>query len=199
MEKILEQLKGIEPKHFKSIMDSIELISLELEYTKISIDGKMKDAIKVNDYKRIREMLELSEALHQKQTSIQSFIEKYSDRQRKESPLVKKLETENIAIESVDDDVTECTLHSTVTNTHLDSFHFQGRKYYSDTWIGLLIKVCEILYEEDGELFKSFPYEKSLQGKRKPRFSYDESVLRDAKAIADSGVYIETNLSARIF
>ncbi|HVS89281.1 MAG TPA: hypothetical protein VHF01_13810 [Candidatus Acidoferrum sp.] len=79
------------------------------------------------------------------------------------------------------------------TGTTIDNFSFRGKGYPVKSWIELLLNLCQLLLTIHGRDFERCL---TLEGRKRPYFSRNSDVLRLPKKIADSDVYVETNLSA---
>lgn len=199
---ILQKLEQVAPSHLQDLIAAISLVSNELEYTKTAVDKNIQNAINQNDYKAVRELLEISEALHENKTKIDVFIEAHSaEEEMLEIEDVVDIDDEqhnkgiNYNAYRVDETVSY-DLFTPITFKRPAAFSFKDNKYNVDTWNGMLVKICGLLNKEDSNIFKGFVNDKSLQGKRKARFSIDNKQLRKPIKVKGSDVYIETNLSA---
>lgn len=72
-------------------------------------------------------------------------------------------------------------------------FTFAGKDYTADTWIDFYMKICEILYKEHSDVFDRVLI---LKGAKRPYFAKDQKILRIAKKIPGSDVFLESNLSS---
>ena len=199
---IIQKLEQVVPSHLQDLIAAISLVSNELEYTKNAVDKNIQNAINQNDYNTVRELLEISEELHKNKSKIDGFIEEHS-------PEDETVETEDV-IENdeeqhsngVDydayrvDETVSYDLFTPITFKRPAAFSFKDSKYNVATWNGMLVKICGLLNQEDGNIFKEFVNDKSMQGKRKARFSMEKNQLRKGIKVKGSDVYIETNLSA---
>lgn len=198
---IVQKLEQAVPSHLQDLFAAISLVSNELEYTKTAIDKNMQNAINMNDYKTIHELLEVSETLHKTKSKIDEFISEYGSEEMVETDFNFDNEAEqhndgiNYDAYRVDETVSY-DLFTSITFKRPAAFSFKNGKYNVATWNGMLIKVCGLLYQEDSNIFNGFVNDKSLQGKRKARFSLDKNQLRKPIKIKGTSVYIETNLSA---
>ncbi len=75
-------------------------------------------------------------------------------------------------------------------------FSFQGRSYDVRNLYEILVKVCEIIYEEDGDKFRKVALR--LERPRSQfthRFSYNKRELAEAKPVGKSGIYVDTKIN----
>jgi hypothetical protein len=198
--EIVKMLKEVAPSHLQDLLAAIGLVADEIEYSKAAVDKNLQNAINRNEYGSVHKLLELSEALHNNKQTLESFLEEHSAEEMEvgEDDLI----SDNEHAERVDydsyrvDESVEYDLFSLVTFKRPAAFSFKGKEYNVSTWSRMLISLCELLYEEDNAVFKGFVEDRSMQGKRKPRFTTQKETLRKPVQIKNSNVYIETNLSA---
>lgn len=76
------------------------------------------------------------------------------------------------------------------------AFILDGKEYETDNWQNLLVMVCEILYNRNQKLFKSFVGDKTMQGTRAAYFAYIPDSLSRGVLIPGSKIYVETNRNA---
>ena len=86
------------------------------------------------------------------------------------------------------------------TGKRVSAFLLGDERHDVDNWRGVLTKICELAYRTAPDEFAKKTL--TLKGKRRPYFSHDGrkpsegGELRDGMEIRDSGVYVESNLSA---
>lgn len=195
MDNILNKIKDITPVHFEDLLVAMETVSEELEYTKAAIDKQVQNCIGRNDYDAVRDLLEVSEAIYIKKEYITNLIEKFQVQEEKD--YVEETQYAYINYDAYRvDEMVEYDLFSEFTHKKPAALLFEERKYNVSSWKSVLILICEILYKKDKELFTSFIWDKSMQGRKKPKFSQDRNSLRKAVQILNSGIYAEINLSA---
>jgi len=73
------------------------------------------------------------------------------------------------------------------------AYRFEGEHYPVRTFKDILLGLCEALYRKHGMDFEQIFV---LKGRKREHFSRDYKNMIYPKEIADSGIYIETNLSA---
>lgn len=198
---IIKKLEQVVPSHLQDLIAAICLVSSELEYTKTAIDKNIQNAINQNDYNTVRELLEISEELHNQKIKIDGFIE--------EQNIEDTVETEDVIESDEDqhnngvdydayrvDETVSYDLFTPITFKRPAAFSFKESKYNVATWNGMLVKICGLLNQEDSNIFEEFVNDKSMQGKRKARFALEKNQLRKGIKVKGSDVYIETNLSA---
>ena len=202
IEELVATLQTVAPSHLQDLLAAIGLVADELSYTKGEIDAAIQRAVIGNQYEEVRKLLAISEALHQNAEKIISFLNDNDIEEPESEEIEPSDSTEdsfpnriNYGEYAVDESVPH-DLFSSVTHKKPAAFRYKGRKYNVRTWSGMLLKICELLYEENEELFVSFASDSSMQGKRTPRFSTTKTALRRPAQVKNAGIFIETNLSA---
>ncbi|MFC1712717.1 winged helix-turn-helix domain-containing protein [Candidatus Poribacteria bacterium] len=76
----------------------------------------------------------------------------------------------------------------------LSSFYFKGSKYEVHSWRGLLLELSKLMYDIHRSDFDKVL---GLRGTKRSYFARDENLLKLAKKIPDTGIFVEQNLSAR--
>ncbi len=79
------------------------------------------------------------------------------------------------------------------TGKSIISFTFRSEKYPVKSWVGMLIKICEIMFLSHRNQFGMVL---NLVGKKRPYFSKNSNELRHPEKISNTDIYVETNLSA---
>ena len=74
-----------------------------------------------------------------------------------------------------------------------EGYWFDGEYQSVRTFYEILMGLCEVLYRKHSMDFEQVF---NLRGHRREYFSRDYKILRQPKGIADSGIYVETHLSA---
>lgn len=80
------------------------------------------------------------------------------------------------------------------TGTKPVSFTLADASYSVDSWKALLFQICDLLYQQDPDLFVEASL--SLRGRKRPYFSINPDELRSPLEFRNTGVYVETNQSA---
>ncbi|GAB4479121.1 MAG: hypothetical protein Kow00124_24400 [Anaerolineae bacterium] len=80
------------------------------------------------------------------------------------------------------------------TGTRPTSFALFGTHHPVSTWKEVLFRICDLLYEQDTQLFLASAL--SLQGRKRPYFSYNPEELRGPEEFRQTGLYVETHQSA---
>jgi hypothetical protein len=88
------------------------------------------------------------------------------------------------------------TLHEDFTYTRPAAFEFKDERVEVRTWQQMLVKTCEMLMDFDYERFSSFENDPTMKGRKQKLFSTNSANNRSPHKIKDSGIYVETNLSA---
>ena len=82
----------------------------------------------------------------------------------------------------------------TETNTKIESFIFQGKRYYVKSWKEVLFEVCELMFERHPEQFDRVL---KIRGRKRIYFSkiLDDISVKPEK-IRGTDIYVETNFSS---
>ena len=75
----------------------------------------------------------------------------------------------------------------------ISSFSFRGPNYQVRSWKELLIKLCDILKISHGS---EFDKTLNIAGRKRPYFSRNANELRSPQKLSNTGIFVETNLSA---
>lgn len=73
------------------------------------------------------------------------------------------------------------------------SFTLKGEKHIVNSWKGMLLKICEIMYEYHPHEFRKVL---NLRGIKRPYFTTNPNELRDPTQINKTNIYVETWLNA---
>lgn len=85
-----------------------------------------------------------------------------------------------------------------VSNTKPEGFLFVGEYTKVSSWVDLLTKFISLAYELDMEIMSDLATKDySISNADRPYISNDKRKLRKAKPIGNSGIFFETNLSAK--
>ena len=79
------------------------------------------------------------------------------------------------------------------TGKSIGEFEFNGRKHKVDSWIAVLLTLCDVLVASHKPDFEKVF---SLVGRKRPYFSRTADVLRLPRKIRHTDIFVETNLSA---
>jgi len=198
----IDKLKSIAPAEVQDLYAALNLVCEELLIIKNATDEKIKIEMSNNNFEKARELIDVSAELHKKHSEINDILEKseednisYDVDNNLDDMERKALERPDYDAYSVDDSVAY-DLFIQVTFKRPAAFSFKGIKYKSPTWSSMLKKLCELLYEENNELFKSFCSDISMNGKKRKKFTTDKKELRSPLHVSGTDIYIETNLSA---
>ncbi len=80
------------------------------------------------------------------------------------------------------------------TGKSIRAFTFRGKRVPVSSWKEFLVKVSGMLASAHG---RDFERVLGLRGRKRPYFSRSRRELRSPEPIGDTGIYVETNLSAR--
>jgi len=75
----------------------------------------------------------------------------------------------------------------------ISHIRFNHERYSVKSWKEMLLTICGVLYRSHK---KEFTKVFALVGRKRPYFSKNPNELRSPEEIGDSGIYVETNLSA---
>jgi len=79
------------------------------------------------------------------------------------------------------------------TGRSVEGFEFLGKHHRIDSWIDVLLKLCQLMKTSQGHNFEKCL---ALVGRKRPYFAKNGDLLRKPKIIDGSDIYVETNLSA---
>lgn len=204
--KLIEDLNSIIPTQLHELIAAIELVGDELKYTKAEIDKKLQVYANCQDYSKCTNCLQISKELSKYLDDINRYINinsleynkvsdeycEVSDEERIDNEDKSPVEYESFK----EDEYIMCDLFSIFTHKKPVAFSFKQKIYMVSNWRKMLILMCELLCTENKNLFLSFASDKTLQGKKMPRFTQDKSKLRVFEKVKGSDIFIELNLSA---
>ncbi|MGA3176933.1 MAG: type I restriction endonuclease [Candidatus Acidiferrum sp.] len=75
----------------------------------------------------------------------------------------------------------------------VEGFEFLGKQQKIDSWIDLLLDLCQLMKTAPGQNFEKCL---ALVGRKRPYFAKNSDLLRRPKMINGTDIYVETNLSA---
>ena len=79
------------------------------------------------------------------------------------------------------------------TGKSIVAFTFKGTKYHVRSWKEMLVKITNLILSAHREQFDKVL---NLVGRKRPYFTRNPNELRNPKRIDNTGIYVETNLSA---
>lgn len=84
-------------------------------------------------------------------------------------------------------------LDTSYSGKSISSFYFNGKNYEVHTWKNLLVQLIDILNSLNKNDFEKVL---DVKGRKRPYFTYNKNELRVAHKIANTKIFVETNLSA---
>jgi hypothetical protein len=81
------------------------------------------------------------------------------------------------------------------TGTKPKSFRWAGASYEVGSWKDFLFRISDLLYQEDPDRF--YEVSLSLKGRKRPYFALNPEDLRIPKELGQTGILVETNISAQ--
>ena len=85
-----------------------------------------------------------------------------------------------------------------VAGTKPVSFTFEGEKVHVSNYIQLLFKTSELLYSMDSRILEMMAKkEVGISDTSRVYVTYEQEHLRRGRPVGDSGIFLETNLSAK--
>lgn len=79
------------------------------------------------------------------------------------------------------------------TNRSISAFVFNGTQYKVRSWKDLLMAMCDILIKTHSTEFEKVL---NIRGRKRPYFTRNSNELRIPQEVNETGVFVETNLSA---
>jgi len=79
------------------------------------------------------------------------------------------------------------------TGKTVTGFVLGCQRYRVHSWKEMLMKICEIMEERHHDVFAKVL---NLVGRKRPYFSLNPNALREPRKIRNTGIYVETNMSA---
>jgi len=198
LEEIMKTLQIEAPGHLLDLLSAIDLVADEINYSKSIIDMSIEKNIKQNEYDHVKGLVDVSQKMHVMVEDLKQLVEMYNENEICSEGIIEPDRVQN----RVDynkfnvDNTVAYDLFSQLTYKKPAGFSFNGKFYDANTWQKVFCELCNILLAENEKLFTSLPDDVSMQGKKKPRFSCNPTLLRRPQMIGKSGVYVETNLSA---
>jgi len=194
--EIISIVRSQFPTQAIDFADCIEMFSSVIEDTYQAVQVKMNQYLTNKDYDNAELLISFNknlDSLEQYMSNLKLDLElDIEEIEKEEEKEVKSLP--NYEKYYVDSKVSY-TLYETFAHKRPFAFEFQGKQYEVRTWIEMLIKFCDLLYQKNSELFYSFPQNPLMNGKKKKYFSEDSSGFRKPLQLDISGIFIETNMS----
>ncbi len=199
-EQLMDEVGRVAPSHLRELVASMALVADEMGYSKAAVDKAMQNAMNRNAYDEMRSLIALSEAIYTEENKIRELTSKYEE--KIEDALVEPEETSYIYHENIDydayrvDESVSYDLYANYTFKRPAAVSYKGKKKNADTWIKVLMWVCENLAIENKKKMESFTTDKTFKGVKRPLFAKDAALLRKPAKIVGTDIYIETNRSA---
>ena len=113
----------------------------------------------------------------------------------KVAPAILKEEAAGVELQSGSNN--EYTLDEDLTNKRPGAFEIEGNKVMINSWIEMLLKTVEILYNQDSIKMRSFVTDEDMNGRKAHYFSQSsQTTMRKPIKISNAEFYVETNRSA---
>lgn len=216
IEKILEFIQNETPAHAKEVWTAIGSLSETIENTNAAISKKLMILMQTGDNKS-----DDYYAMSKELVRINQYISDLSDKYCFTDNDAESQEIEEITDDDVDiglnskqimnsdrinyseyrvDENIEHSIYSDFLNTRPAGFLFEGKRYDVRTWYNMTIKVCEILYQKDSELFRDVVKSYSIKGRKKAYIAFENdsiaTTIINAKRILNTDIIIEQVLNA---
>lgn len=187
----------------KDIGESISLLNMVLEELMNKIGQDMSAALNEKNYPTIKYCMDLHKDInktYEENKELIEYIEGITSEETCDETKEDLIESEEVAITDYDsykvDQSIPHTLYENFEYKRPVRFKLHENIIEANTWNKVFFETCEILYKLDKSIFRSFVYDKKMNGKKRSYFSMTEDNIRKPNKLECDDIYIETNLSA---
>jgi len=196
LKMLSSKIKSEFPEYAIDLNECCDLLLDTLDNIKRAIKKKVNYAYDDNKYYSINKYVDLAENIDiivNKLLEIKNDLEPDNenvDVKNEESRVIPNYEEYY-----VDPNIPH-SLYENLSHKRPYAFEFNKQKYETKTWVEVLIKTCEVLYNIDDKIFRSFEHDRKMNGKKSKYFSRNSELLRKPVLLDKTDIYIETNMSA---
>lgn len=203
--ELIQFIKTNFPQNTTEIRESLELLEYSIESLLDSVldksnqigKGMNRDLDEAIRYmERAKEIKDMSKLIVDfiGKLDIEDYFGLNEIENVEESENIKTLP--NYAKYTVDSDIAH-NIYEDYTHKRPFAFELKGTKVLVKDWKEILLEVYEMLISFDKNIFKTFPDNEKMNGRKSPYFAYDESkIIRDARKLKGLEIYVESNFNA---
>lgn len=204
MQKLTEFLLKETPGHADELFTALNATIEAIGNTRALVDGNTLKLLQNGRHDEIAPYIEASKELMQLSSNLSDILEgvetDYSD--DNDADVVE--ETESVNNNGNSNKYGSCQvneleahgLFESFTHKRPVSFSLEGQSYSARDWKQILRIVCEVLNQQNPQLFRSFVNDPQMQGSSRTYFSFTDKNMYNPRKISGSDVYVETNHSA---
>lgn len=202
MKKLLDFFKKEFTDDAVELRECLQLLSECIDGTVQNISKKAAASFGNRDFDKMQKYQQCVteiDALQVKLESYMSLLDLDNADEYQEEVNEKSTSTTDKKINYADYAVDENTEHSLIedfTHKRPAGFKLSGNRVIANDWKDICIKTCELLANQNSEIFRSFVDDEKMQGKRVEYFSKSSSGIRKPELIKSAKIYVTTNLSA---
>ena len=201
--ELVNYIKDKHSEKAKDIADSLEIVNLVFDDIYELIADDITKNVELQSIAVAADLLKFSKDVLSVKKEIEDAKEMFFDEAEEENIINEELNIEKYH-EPIDyenysvDNTIPHTLYEDFTHTRPCSFEFRGEKYYVSSMREVLVKLCEILADENPEKIKSFITDPTMKGRKHAYFDTHQIIENDQNKnikLQNIDVYIWVNLS----
>ncbi len=201
MERLIILLREEASEYALEILECMELLEQAVGQCASPIAQSIYRAFNQRDYERAESLKDLHETIDRVQRKLKYYSGLLESGSAPEELATMSNGNESAGIlpsynELQLDPNIPHTLNESYTHRRPAGFELFGTKYDATEWKGVLTKTCELLASKDASLFRSFLWDKSMQGRKLRYFSQDPREIRAPRRVEGTDIYVTTHLSA---
>lgn len=207
MKELIDFIIKETPAYANEFLPDLKSLQNHIDNTQSALEKKMekidkKDFAKIGEYyTRIQELKDLKKKIQEAERCIERNGEKKSNRKIPNKNTISKNTVKKAKVNYNTDRTNESIAHSLSEDfVHKCpvAFSFDGERYIAKEWKDILLKLCEILYNKNSNIFRKVVLSKDMQGRSRTYFAeFDNKTIKnsmiDGRKIPGSNIYIETN------
>lgn len=184
-----------EPETAQNLLYYSEMLKTCLDEAVSTLKNRMKMAIDNDDYDEIDRLKIYRVKLNEYKEQIDEYLDYNTD---SNISLVHENISEKSSVDyseyAVDRDIKH-SLDEDFTYKRISGFMLEETKYIADNWQDALVKICALLAQKSGVLFRKMMSSEEFKGKKRKIF-YQESIAKINKKIPDTDYYVLVNINA---
>ena len=204
VELLTEYIQKYCPIHYKRLSRLFRDLGDELKLAKADLTKDLVCSQNENDFLKAREILYVQEELAKRIEEVQAILEQVN-LEKEKTVSVSTADNGNLASsleqsysDSYDVGVAvACDLkNAPVTFRKPVAFSYNGNCYSVHSWRAFLLKICEILYQENPSIMMSMTDEGEEASKKRVKLSRNGTGMISPANITGSNLWIETQRNA---
>ncbi|WP_315080562.1 hypothetical protein [uncultured Clostridium sp.] len=198
--ELIESIGKSYPERVKDIGESLGLVNIVIDELLGNINEDVTKALDDRNHERATNYIDMHSKICEIYDKNINLIASLETNEKEEDVIEQTDEEEKRVIPDYNKYVVDHTIpHALYEDFEFKrpiSFKLKDNEMKVSTWIDVFLLTCEILCKIDSQIFKSFIYDKNMNGRKKSYFSVSKNNIRKPRKLECADIYIESNLSA---